>query len=136
MRARKAALGIARRGLENTTVRAPHAGRVVGLTVSSGEMIAPAQTLFTLINTEEWFAVANFREMQVRNMRVGQPARPAPRWPAGETVWRRLRADRVGGRRASPPRPGTEFLGVAYDPDVPDPVACDVKREHRHGVAV
>jgi len=60
--ARKAAVGIARRALDDTAVRASHAGRVTGLTVSSGEMVAPAQTLFTLINTEEWFAVANFRE--------------------------------------------------------------------------
>jgi multidrug efflux system membrane fusion protein len=74
VRARKAALGIARRGLENTTVRAPHAGRVVGLTVSSGEMIAPAQTLFTLINTEEWFAVANFREIDLAAIATGDCA--------------------------------------------------------------
>jgi hypothetical protein len=26
-----------------------------------------------------------------------------------------------------------EFLGVPNDPDVPDPVACDVEREHRDG---
>ena len=65
VRARKDALAIARRALENTTVRAAHAGRVAGLTVSSGEMIVPSQTLFTLINTEEWFAVANFREIDL-----------------------------------------------------------------------
>lgn len=74
VRARKAALGIARRGLENTTVRAPHAGRVASLTVSSGEMIAPAQTLFTLINTEEWFAVANFREIDLVAIATGDCA--------------------------------------------------------------
>jgi multidrug efflux system membrane fusion protein len=71
VRARKAALAIARRGLENTTVRAFHAGRVVGLTVSSGEIVAPSQTLFTLINTEEWFAVANFRETDLSAIAVG-----------------------------------------------------------------
>lgn len=62
VKARQAALAIARRALDDTTIRATHAGRVVGLTVSSGEMIIPSQTLFTLVNTEEWFAVANFRE--------------------------------------------------------------------------
>jgi multidrug efflux pump subunit AcrA (membrane-fusion protein) len=45
VRARKAALAIAQRGLEDTTVRATHAGRVVGLSVSTGEMIAPSQTI-------------------------------------------------------------------------------------------
>jgi membrane fusion protein, multidrug efflux system len=71
VRARKAALALAQRGLEDTTVRATHAGRVVGLSVSTGEMIAPAQTLFTLINTEEWFAVANFREIDLAAISVG-----------------------------------------------------------------
>src|SRR5262249_39175408 len=39
-------------------------------------------------------------------------------------------------RRASARRPGTQFLGVAYCPDLLDPVAPDVEREHRHGDAV
>src|SRR5260370_29577413 len=39
-------------------------------------------------------------------------------------------------RRASARRPGTELLGVAYYPDVLDPIAGDVEREHRHGDAV
>jgi membrane fusion protein, multidrug efflux system len=72
--ARRAALAIARRGLENTTVRAPHNGLVVGLTISSGETIAPAQTLFTLINTDEWYAVANFRETELDAISVGDCA--------------------------------------------------------------
>jgi membrane fusion protein, multidrug efflux system len=74
VRARKAALAIARRALEDTTVRATHAGRVVGLTVSSGEMTAPSQTLFTLVNTEEWFAVANFRETDLAAISIGDCA--------------------------------------------------------------
>src|SRR5215831_11585144 len=41
-----------------------------------------------------------------------------------------------GETRASAHRPGTEFLGVAYYPDVLDPVARDVEREHRHGEAI
>src|SRR6266568_8647629 len=39
-------------------------------------------------------------------------------------------------RRGSARGPGPEFLGVAYYPDVFDPVAGDVEREHRHGDAV
>jgi membrane fusion protein, multidrug efflux system len=74
VRARKAALAIARRALEDTTVRAFHAGRVVGLTVRSGEMVVPSQTLFTLVVTEEWFAVANFRETDLAAIEVGDCA--------------------------------------------------------------
>jgi multidrug efflux system membrane fusion protein len=72
--ARRAALGIARRQLEDTTVRATHDGLVVGLTVSSGEFVIPGQTLFTLINTEEWFASANFRETDLKEIAPGDCA--------------------------------------------------------------
>lgn len=74
VRARKAALAIAKRALEDTTVRAIHAGRVVGLTVLTGEMVVPSQSLFTLVNTEEWFAVANFREFDLDPIKVGDCA--------------------------------------------------------------
>jgi membrane fusion protein, multidrug efflux system len=71
VRARTAALGIAQRQLDDTTVRATHDGLVVGLAVSTGEMVIPSQALFTLINTDEWFAVANFRETDLSSMSVG-----------------------------------------------------------------
>ncbi|MEJ0096094.1 MAG: multidrug transporter subunit MdtN [Methylocella sp.] len=71
VRAQQAALGIAQRALADTTVRAPHAGRVVGLTVLTGEMIAPSQSLFTLTNDDEWYAVANFREIDLHAIAVG-----------------------------------------------------------------
>jgi membrane fusion protein, multidrug efflux system len=47
---------------------------VVGLTILSGEMVVPSQTLFTLISTEEWFAVANFRETDLHAIVVGDCA--------------------------------------------------------------
>jgi hypothetical protein len=71
VQARQAALAIARRALDDTIVRAWHDGRVVGLTVLSGEMVVPSQALFTLISTEEWFAVANFRETDLHAIAVG-----------------------------------------------------------------
>lgn len=74
VRARRAALAIAQRQLDDTTVRATHNGLVVGLTVSTGEMVIPAQSLFTLINTDEWFAVANFRETDLGAIAVGDCA--------------------------------------------------------------
>jgi multidrug efflux system membrane fusion protein len=71
IRAREAALAIAKRALDDTTVRAPHDGRVVGLSVLSGEMVVPSQALFTLIDTEAWYAVANFRETDLRAIANG-----------------------------------------------------------------
>jgi len=69
-----AAVGIAERALSDTTVRAPHDGLVVGLTISSGEMVIPSQSLFTLINTEQWYANANFRETDLTDIAVGDCA--------------------------------------------------------------
>jgi multidrug efflux system membrane fusion protein len=74
VRAGRAALAIAQRALDDTTVRATHAGRVVGLTASTGEMVIPSQALFTLVNTEEWFAVANFRETELAAIAPGDCA--------------------------------------------------------------
>jgi membrane fusion protein, multidrug efflux system len=74
IQARRAALAIAKRALDDTVVRAWHDGRVVGLTVLSGEMVVPSQALFTLISTEEWFAVANFRETDLHAIAVGDCA--------------------------------------------------------------
>jgi membrane fusion protein, multidrug efflux system len=71
VRAREAALAIARRALEDSTVRAPHDGRVVGLSVSSGETVIPSQALFTLIDTEAWYVVANFRETDLAAIAIG-----------------------------------------------------------------
>lgn len=72
--ARRAALAIAERALANTEVRAPHTGRVVGLTVSAGEVLVPGQSVFTLINTETWYASAPFRETELTAISVGDCA--------------------------------------------------------------
>ncbi|MBR0648308.1 multidrug transporter subunit MdtN [Roseomonas terrae] len=73
--ARRAALAIAERSLANTEIRAPHDGRVVGLTVATGEMVAPGQSVFTLIDTGVWYASASFRETELHSIAVGDCAR-------------------------------------------------------------
>lgn len=72
--ARQAALAIAERELAATEVRAPHDGLVVGLTVSTGEIVAPGQSLFTLIDTEHWYASATFPETQLSGIAIGDCA--------------------------------------------------------------
>jgi len=69
--ARESALALAQRNLRDTTVRAQHDGLVVGLNVSSGEFVAPGQSLFTLINTEEWFVSADLRETNLASVHAG-----------------------------------------------------------------
>jgi membrane fusion protein, multidrug efflux system len=72
--ARRSALAIAQRQLDDTKVHATHNGLVVGLTISSGEIVAPSQSIFTLINTDEWFAAANFRETDLAAIAIGDCA--------------------------------------------------------------
>ncbi|MCB4767875.1 multidrug transporter subunit MdtN [Ancylobacter sp. Lp-2] len=73
--ARRAALAIAERSLANTEVRAPHDGRVVGLTTATGQIVAPGQSVFTLIDTSDWYASASFRETELPAIAVGDCAR-------------------------------------------------------------
>jgi multidrug efflux system membrane fusion protein len=72
--ARRAALNLAIRHLQDTTVRATHPGRVAGLTAASGEMVSPGESLFTLIADDDWFAVANFRETDLKPVHPGDCA--------------------------------------------------------------
>jgi len=74
LEARRAALNLAERQLLDTAVRAPHGGWVVGLTAASGEMVSAGQALFTLVDADDWFAVANFRETDLKPVRPGDCA--------------------------------------------------------------
>ncbi|MCP3727927.1 multidrug transporter subunit MdtN [Paraburkholderia sp. CNPSo 3272] len=74
LHAREAALAIAQRGLDDTVVRAPFDGYVTGLTILAGETVAPNQSIFTLVHSGEWFAVANFRETALGAIEVGDCA--------------------------------------------------------------
>jgi len=108
--ARRAAVALAKRNLEDTTVRATHDGLVVGLTVSSGEFVAPGQSLFTLINTEEWFASANLRETDLAEVHVGDcvtvysmvDRRVAMRGAVDGIGWGVLDQDRISLPRSVP----------------------------------
>ena len=72
--ARQAALAIAEHALANTTIRAPHDGRIVGLAISSGEYVLPGQRIFTLIKTDAWYASAGYLETDLPKISVGDCA--------------------------------------------------------------
>jgi membrane fusion protein, multidrug efflux system len=57
--------------LEYTTVRAPFDGRIVSLDTQVGQYASPAKPVFTLIATDEWFVVANFRETDLKDVKPG-----------------------------------------------------------------
>ena len=69
-----ATVALARRDLDNTTVRAPFDGKVTGLEIAAGEYVVTAQSVFTLIDTSALEAVAFFRETELDAIQPGAPA--------------------------------------------------------------
>lgn len=79
----KAALDMAHLNLQYTTITAPVAGNVSRRTVEPGQTIQPGQPLLAVVPLEDGartagrpsvWVTANFKETQLRHMRVGQTA--------------------------------------------------------------
>lgn len=68
-----AQLGLAQIDLSNTVVRAPDNGRLSEITVKNGQLVNAGTQLMFLVPSRKW-VVANFKEAQTANIRVGQPA--------------------------------------------------------------
>ncbi len=60
--------------LVRTSVRAPVTGYVARRTVQLGERISPGAPLLAIVPLGRLWLEANFREVQLRRMRIGQPA--------------------------------------------------------------
>jgi membrane fusion protein (multidrug efflux system) len=70
---KKAELAAAQLNLEYTTVIAPVSGFVTNRTVEVGQNVQPGQELMRIINLDDIWVTANFKETQLRNMRINQP---------------------------------------------------------------
>ncbi len=80
----QAAVEQAELNLQYTTVRAPEAGVVNKRNVDVGQVISAGQPLAAVVLLSQLWVTANYKETQLKNMRVGQAAR----------VW----VDAFGGR--------------------------------------
>lgn len=69
-----AAIRTAEYNLKNCRIFAPFDARVTNLTISQGAYAHTGQQVFTLIDTRRWWAVANFRETQLRHIQPGMHA--------------------------------------------------------------
>lgn len=69
---KKAELDAANLNLAYTTVVSPVDGFVTSRTVEVGQNVQPGQELMRIINLDDIWVTANFKETQLRNMRVGQ----------------------------------------------------------------
>jgi membrane fusion protein (multidrug efflux system) len=70
---KKADLDQAQLNLQYTKVTAPVAGVVSDRTVEVGQNVAPGQELMKVIPLNDVWITANFKETQLREMKVGQP---------------------------------------------------------------
>jgi multidrug efflux system membrane fusion protein len=67
-------LALAERDLDKAAVRSPCNGRITALQVAAGEFADAGHPLFTIINTEHWYAIGNFRETDLAGIKPGQSA--------------------------------------------------------------
>jgi multidrug efflux system membrane fusion protein len=70
----QAAEANAARNLDLTTLRAPFTGRVVGLQIAEGSFAVAGHPLFSLIKSDTWYAIADFRETELPRIAVGDLA--------------------------------------------------------------
>jgi membrane fusion protein (multidrug efflux system) len=61
--------------LQRTTVRSPVTGYVARRAVQLGERIAPGTPLLAVVPLERMRVEANFKEVQLKRMRIGQPVK-------------------------------------------------------------
>jgi len=70
----RATLALAERDLNKTAVRSPCNGRITALQVAVGEFANAGHPIFTIIDTEHWYAIGNFRETDLAGIKPGQRA--------------------------------------------------------------
>src|SRR6202042_2880097 len=70
----EAAEALAARNLRLTTLRSPFAGIVVGLQIADGTFAVSGHPLFSLIKSDAWYAIADFRETELPRIAVGDRA--------------------------------------------------------------
>jgi multidrug efflux system membrane fusion protein len=71
---KQAAIDTAEYNYNNCRITAPFSARVTNLTISQGAYATAGQHIFTLIDTRVWWAIANFRETQLQQIRPGMHA--------------------------------------------------------------
>ena len=74
IRQAKASLAGAQLALKNTIVHAPASGQLVNVRLRKGNNIAAGMPLFSIVEQQNWWIQANFKETDLARIKVGQPA--------------------------------------------------------------
>jgi membrane fusion protein, multidrug efflux system len=70
----QAAASAARLNVDDTVIRASISGRIGDDTARLGQYVGPGTRLMSIVPVQDVYLVANFKETQLRRMRIGQPA--------------------------------------------------------------
>ncbi len=93
--------------LDNTVIRAPESGQLSQISVKEGQYVSAGTQLMYIVPKGVWI-IANFKETQVANMRIGEPAT--------------IHVDALGGAKFSgrvsniSPATGSEFSAGTANP--------------------
>ncbi len=71
---RKALVEQAKLRLSFTKIYAPATGKIGRKAIAKGQYVQPGQNLFTIIDSENFWVIANFKETQLEKMKEGQDA--------------------------------------------------------------
>jgi len=69
----EALLDLARLNLGYTVITSPYSGYTTRKTILEGQQVQAGQPLVSVVNTDDKWVIANFKETQVHGMYVGQP---------------------------------------------------------------
>jgi membrane fusion protein (multidrug efflux system) len=69
---RKALVDQANLRLSFTKIYAPASGKIGRKSIDKGQYVQPGQTLFTILNNDDFWVIANFKETQLQKMKEGQ----------------------------------------------------------------
>jgi membrane fusion protein (multidrug efflux system) len=72
VKTRQAALENTKLKLSYSQIKAPVSGKLGKVSLHIGQFVQPGQPLFTIVDTARFWIVANFKETQLKNLKLGQ----------------------------------------------------------------
>jgi membrane fusion protein, multidrug efflux system len=106
---------LAARNLDLTTLRAPFDGVVVGLQIAEGTFALSGHPLFSLIKSDAWYAIADFRETELPRIAVGDQATVWTMADSGRAIAGRVESLGSGVQSTDQDGPGLPQVGRDLD---------------------
>jgi membrane fusion protein, multidrug efflux system len=111
----EATVALAARNLELTTLRAPFDGIVVGLQIAEGTFALSGHPLFSMIKSDAWYAIADFRETELPRIAVGARATVWTMADSGRAISGRVESLGSGVQSTDQDGPGLPQTGRDLD---------------------